>query len=39
MKLIPKGGGNWRDLNEDIVEKAMGEHINQVEVKQDILEE
>ncbi|ABG82654.1 DNA cytosine methyltransferase [Clostridium perfringens] len=24
MKLIPKGGGNWRDLNEDIVEKAMG---------------
>ena len=24
MKLIPKGGGNWRDLNEQIVEKAMG---------------
>ena len=24
MKLIPKVGGNWRDLNEQIVEKAMG---------------
>jgi DNA (cytosine-5)-methyltransferase 1 len=24
MKLIPKGGGNWRDLPPDIVEKAMG---------------
>lgn len=24
MKLIPKGGGNWKDLNEQIVEKAMG---------------
>lgn len=24
MKLIPKGGGNWRDLPDDIVEEAMG---------------
>lgn len=24
MKLIPKGGGNWRDLPKDIVEEAMG---------------
>ena len=24
MKLIPLGGGNWRDLDESIVEKAMG---------------
>ena len=24
MKLIPAGGGNWRDLDESIVEKAMG---------------
>lgn len=24
MKLIPKGGGNWRDLDEAIAEKAMG---------------
>lgn len=24
MKLIPKGGGNWRDLHDDIVEEAMG---------------
>ncbi len=24
MKLIPVGGGNWRDLDESIVEKAMG---------------
>ncbi len=24
MKLIPIGGGNWRDLDESIVEKAMG---------------
>lgn len=24
MKLIPLGGGNWRDLHESIVEKAMG---------------
>ncbi|KRU25940.1 DNA (cytosine-5-)-methyltransferase [Clostridium sporogenes] len=24
MKLIPKGGGNWRDLPKDIVEVAMG---------------
>lgn len=24
MKLIPKGGGNWRDLDAGIVEKAMG---------------
>ena len=24
MKLIPKGGGNWRDLDASIVEKAMG---------------
>lgn len=24
MKLIPKGGGDWRDLHGDIVEEAMG---------------
>ncbi|MCZ2260774.1 DNA cytosine methyltransferase [Sporosarcina sp. G11-34] len=24
MKMIPVGGGNWRDLPEDIVEDAMG---------------
>lgn len=24
MKLIPQGGGNWRDLPPEIVEKAMG---------------
>lgn len=24
MKMIPKGGGNWRDLEEDIAKKAMG---------------
>lgn len=24
MRLIPVGGGNWRDLDESIVEKAMG---------------
>lgn len=24
MKMIPKGGGNWRDLPKGIVEKAMG---------------
>ncbi|WP_139492407.1 DNA cytosine methyltransferase [Brevibacillus dissolubilis] len=24
MKMIPKGGGNWRDLPKDIVKKAMG---------------
>ncbi|CDM70050.1 Modification methylase SinI [Clostridium bornimense] len=24
MKLIPLGGGNWRDLDESIIEKAMG---------------
>lgn len=24
MRLIPHGGGNWRDLDESIVEKAMG---------------
>jgi len=24
MKLIPKGGGNWRDLPAEIVEEAMG---------------
>lgn len=24
MKLIPKGGGNWRDLPPDVVKKAMG---------------
>lgn len=24
MKLIPLGGGNWRDLDESVVEKAMG---------------
>ncbi len=24
MKMIPKGGGNWRDLPEDIVKDAMG---------------
>ena len=24
MKLIPKGGGNWRDLPKDVVEQAMG---------------
>lgn len=24
MKMIPKGGGNWRDLPKDIVEEAMG---------------
>lgn len=24
MKMIPKGGGNWKDLPEDVVEKAMG---------------
>lgn len=24
MKLIPKGGGNWRDLEKDVVEQAMG---------------
>lgn len=24
MKLVPKGGGNWRDLPEDLVEEAMG---------------
>ena len=24
MKLIPLGGGNWRDLDDSVVEKAMG---------------
>lgn len=24
MKLIPKGGGNWRDLPENLVKEAMG---------------
>jgi len=24
MKMIPKGGGDWRDLPDDIVKKAMG---------------
>ncbi|MEN0642311.1 DNA cytosine methyltransferase [Alkalicoccobacillus gibsonii] len=24
MKLIPTGGGNWRDLPQDVLEKAMG---------------
>lgn len=24
MKMIPKGGGNWRDLPTDVVEQAMG---------------
>lgn len=24
MKMIPKGGGNWRDLPENVVEEAMG---------------
>lgn len=24
MQLIPKGGGNWRDLPQEVVEKAMG---------------
>lgn len=24
MKMIPKGGGNWRDLPDEIVENAMG---------------
>lgn len=24
MKMIPKGGGNWRDLPDDVVESAMG---------------
>lgn len=24
MEMIPKGGGNWRDLPEEVVEKAMG---------------
>lgn len=24
MKMIPKGGGNWRDLPEDVVKSAMG---------------
>ena len=24
MKMIPSGGGNWRDLPEEVVEKAMG---------------
>lgn len=24
MKMIPKGGGNWRDLPEKVVKKAMG---------------
>lgn len=24
MKMIPQGGGNWRDLGDDVVERAMG---------------
>lgn len=24
MKMIPKGGGNWRDLPKEVMEKAMG---------------
>lgn len=24
MKMIPRGGGNWRDLPSDLIEKAMG---------------
>lgn len=24
MKMIPRGGGNWRDLPEDVVREAMG---------------
>lgn len=24
MKMIPKGGGNWRDLPEEVVKEAMG---------------
>lgn len=28
MKLIPRGGGNWRDLDEDIAKKAMGGSFN-----------
>lgn len=24
MKMIPKGGGNWRDLPKDVTEKALG---------------
>lgn len=28
MKLIPKGGGNWKDLDEKIAKKAMGGSFN-----------